>query len=133
MIFVVFMTLSGLVLWFLSKVKNNLVLKEQLAKQKEMDENKMRFITNINHDIRTPLSLIISPLERVLKKDIDDDTRQDLELSYRNAESLLEEFNQLIDVTKLEEGAESLHLSHGDIVSYSRSSNYSGAPDLTLN
>ena len=38
----------------------------EVAQQHEMDEAKIRFFTNISHDLRTPLSLIITPLEKLI-------------------------------------------------------------------
>lgn len=91
-------------------------LESELARQQEMEEAKMRFFTNINHDLRTPLSLVISPLEKILKETASDDIRDNLDIALRNARVLMDEFNQQLDFRRLDVGMEKLFLVHGDIV-----------------
>jgi len=91
-------------------------LELDIAKQQEMDEGKMRFFTNVSHDLRTPLSLIIIPLEKLIASPVHDkQTREDLKLMYRNSQILMGEVNQLLDLRKLEKGKSELKLSHGNI------------------
>ena len=91
-------------------------LELDVAKQHEIDEAQMRFFTNVSHDLRTPLSLIIIPLEKLLASPIPDNKiKEDLRLMHRNAEILLGEVNQLLDLRKLENGKSTLKLSHGNI------------------
>lgn len=107
--------LSLIVTWYI-KDKNSHLLEQELAQQRELDENKMRFFTNINHDLKTPLTLIISPLEKMLQSGVS--SKQDLELAYKNAISLKDEINRMLDVKALDAGAERIHLSRGDIVAF---------------
>lgn len=87
-----------------------------MAKQHEIDEAKMRFLTNISHDLRTPLSLIITPIEKLLKIDLSDNSaKKDLELIHRNAVLMMDEVNQLLDLRKLDNGKSVLNLSHGNL------------------
>lgn len=87
-----------------------------ISKQHEIDEAKMRFFTNISHDLRTPLSLIITPLEKILGKSIADKSiKEDLERIHRNAVFMVDEVNQLLDLRKLDNGDNVLNLSHGDL------------------
>lgn len=91
-------------------------LELDVAKQHEIEEAQMRFFTNISHDIRTPLSLIITPLEKLLTSSISDiQVKNDLKLMHRNAEILMGEVNQLLDLRKLDNGKSKLKLSHGNI------------------
>ena len=88
----------------------------ELDKQHELDEARMRFFTNISHDLRTPLSLIVSPLQRLLSRDIPDAAmRRDLELMERNSRVVMNEVNQLLDLRRLDNSDFSLRLSHGDL------------------
>lgn len=90
-----------------------------IKKQNEIDEAKMRFLTNISHDLRTPLSLIITPLERLLNtENCMGDVRNDLELMHRNAILMLEEVNQLLELRRLDNGRSNLNLSHGDLTAF---------------
>ena len=69
-----------------------------------MYESKINFFTNIAHEIRTPLSLIAAPLEKIiLSGDGNEQTRNNLGMIERNANRLLELINQLLDFRKIEE------------------------------
>lgn len=87
----------------------------EVAQQHEMDEAKMRFFTNVSHDLRTPLSLIIIPLEKLLSSVTAHNVKAELELIYRNATTLLNEVNQLLDFRRLDQQKTQLSLSHGNL------------------
>ncbi|SMG39636.1 Signal transduction histidine kinase [Marivirga sericea] len=73
-------------------------------KLKELDQLKTNFFTDISHEFRTPLTLILSPVSKALKSEQNSPIKHDLELIQRNAERLLELTNQLLDLSKLEAG-----------------------------
>ncbi|MDR1371437.1 MAG: response regulator [Dysgonamonadaceae bacterium] len=95
---------------------------EQEKQKEELDQLKFRFFTNISHEFRTPLSLIISPVEALLKQDIKTlhaaSLQQKLVKIHKNAKDLLNLVNQLLDFRKLEMKGEELHLSYGDLVEF---------------
>ncbi len=94
-------------------------LELEVAKQHDIDEAQMRFFTNVGHDLRTPLSLIVTPLEKLLAQDIPDaQIKEDLELMHRNAGILMDEVNQLLDLRRLDNGKSILKLSHGNITEF---------------
>ncbi len=68
----------------------------------QIDNLKTKFFTNISHEFRTPISLIISPLEKLIEKSKDEDQRNHLILIHRNARRLLAMVNQLLDFRKME-------------------------------
>lgn len=84
-------------------------------KLKEIDRMKSRFFTNISHEFRTPLSLIIGPLEDILRKTSDDDQKRQFGLMHRNARRLQDLINQLLDLARLEAGSMALRLQVGDM------------------
>lgn len=92
-------------------------LEQELQQQKELDEDKMRFFTNISHDLKSPLTLVISPLERMLSNPLGT-PRQDIETAHRNAVILKEEIERMLDVRTLDAGAERVQLSHGDFAEF---------------
>ena len=92
----------------------------EVAQKHEIDEAKLRFFTNISHDLRTPLSLILIPLEKMLKSEKAAGLKDDLSLMHRNAVALLDTVNQLLDFRKIDTGNMQLHLSHGEITEYVR-------------
>ncbi|MEP6846601.1 MAG: two-component regulator propeller domain-containing protein, partial [Panacibacter sp.] len=104
--------LSGiLVLWLLlwnyhmrNEAKNKRKF-ELLAieKEKEMFKAKVEFFTNVAHEIRTPLTLIKGPLEKVIKKSADTpDVQNNLKIMERNTNRLIDLTNQLLDFRETE-------------------------------
>ena len=91
----------------------------------EIDEMKFRFFTNISHEFRTPLTLIISPVEKMLQEERKDGERTLLETVQRNAYNLLELVNQLLDFRKLDVQKDTLNISVGDVVAFVRDICYS--------
>lgn len=77
--------------------------KFEQEKEREVYVSKIDFFTNVAHEIRTPLTLIKSPLESVLKdKALTEDVKMELEIMDQNAERLLNLTNQLLDFRKTE-------------------------------
>lgn len=85
-----------------------------------LDQLKTKFFTNVSHEFRTPLTLIISPLERIIKQLSDDELKGQLNLVQRNAKRLLSLVNQLLDFRKMEVQEIKLHPSIGDIIGFSK-------------
>lgn len=116
--------LAGMAIWGFIRAYTNRIRQEQLlelnqreAEQLKMvDELKTRFFANITHEFRTPLSLILSPVEKLLQQtEFDAPTRQTLRLVQRNANQLLRLINQLLDLSKLEANRMSVSLMRGDV------------------
>ena len=84
-------------------------------KLKEVDKFKTDFFANISHEFRTPLTLILAPLENELKKKLPAAGKKNLILIRRNANRLLELVNQLLDLSKLESGKMELHIRQGEL------------------
>ena len=85
--------------------KSQMKLREQESIQlKHLDEVKTRFFANITHEFRTPLTLILTPLEQVLNDTTDSPYYNRLTLIYRNANRLLRLINELLDLAKLDAG-----------------------------
>ncbi|CAA9260576.1 MAG: DNA-binding response regulator, AraC family [uncultured Cytophagales bacterium] len=93
--------------------------KLESEKLKEVNALKTTFFTNVSHEFRTPLTLILGPLEDKLAATPPDhaDTRT-FRLMHRNANRLLQLVNQLLDVSKLEAGGMSLEVGRGDLLAY---------------
>ncbi|HEY5918805.1 MAG TPA: ATP-binding protein [Chryseolinea sp.] len=89
-------------------------LEAQADKIMELDKIKSRFFANISHEFRTPLSLILGPLEKKLGQPVAED-RKDIEVMHRSASRLLTLVNQLLDLSKLEDGSLSLHTIEQDL------------------
>ena len=100
-----------------SKVKERTVeLEKKNFQIMEMDQMKTHFFHNVSHEFRTPLSLIMSPLEQMLMKDeLDEEERNTTELMYRNAVRLLALVNQLLDLSKIDAGKLKIELIEYDL------------------
>ena len=85
-------------------------------KERHVNEMKLRFFTNISHDLRTPLTLIITPLQIIMNEATNESMRKKLSTIYKNAQQLLSLINSLLDFRKLDVGAETLNLKDGDFV-----------------
>ena len=85
-------------------------------RQKEMNEEKMNFFTQVAHEIKTPLSLVKSPMEDILeRKQWDEDTDSDLRIMKKNIDRLLELVYQLLDFRKIDSGAITLSSENLDL------------------
>lgn len=87
----------------------------ELAHQHETDEAKLRFVTNVSHDLRTPLALIITPLERLMTQPAAQSMQKDLKLMHRHAATLLNEVNQLLDFRRIDKQKVKLEVSYGNL------------------
>ena len=77
----------------------------EAEKLHEVDELKTRFFTNISHEFRTPLTLILGPVQQMIEKVNSSKMKDDLTVVYRNADKLLGLVNQLLDIAKIESGS----------------------------
>lgn len=97
-----FFIVAFLVFYILrSRVKRNRLL---LEKEMEVDRMKSRFFANISHEFRTPLTLILGPVDDLLAKPEHAPLQKYLDPMKRNASRLLELVNQLLDLSKIESG-----------------------------
>ncbi|WP_419788511.1 hybrid sensor histidine kinase/response regulator transcription factor [Mucilaginibacter sp. SP1R1] len=105
----------------IKKLKSKLAL-EQERKEAErlhdLDLLKIKFITNLSHEFRTPISLIMAPADKLLAQHKDEQTTSQLAVIRRNARRLLNLVNQLLDFRKLEEQELKLNLGEGEINSF---------------
>ncbi len=101
------------------RMENNLKLKELQAQNLlEIDNVKNRFFANISHEFRTPLTLILGPLENVIARIQDSTSRSELGMVHRNAGKLLHLINQLLDLSRLETNQMPLRVRQGDFIRY---------------
>jgi signal transduction histidine kinase len=85
--------------------------KQVNSKLKDLDKAKSRFFNNISHEMRNPLTLIMSPLQKVSEESKGSPYHQDLQLAYKNSAKLLDRVNEILDLSKLEAGNMILNLS----------------------
>lgn len=101
------------------KLQNELAFEQKEAERlASLDRLKTDFFSNITHEFRTPLTLIIDPLKQVLKNIKDESIYKKLILVQRNADKLLLLINQLLDLNKLEHHSMKVALSRGNFVEF---------------
>ncbi|HWB93774.1 MAG TPA: two-component regulator propeller domain-containing protein [Puia sp.] len=135
--YAVYALVLGLILWAIRyrgirKLKNKFALEQERLKMKQMmeqerreaerlhefDQLKIKFLTNLSHEFRTPVSLILGPLENLGEKEPDAEKQRQLTMVKRNARRLLNLVNQLLDFRKLEEHELKLNCHETDIVAF---------------
>jgi len=89
-------------------------------KKYEMEEEKISFFTNISHDIKTPLTMVIAPLEKIKESSLPSYIRTELDVAWQNARQLYDLVVELLDFRRLDVGKEKLNLGHGDLVTFVR-------------
>ena len=83
-----------------------------------LDEQKMRFLINATHDIRSPLTLILGPLNKLKQRVTDPQSVDDINTIDRNAQRLLLLVNQILDERKIDKNQMRLHCSPTDLVGF---------------
>jgi len=86
--------------------------------EEKLNQMKFNFFTNISHEFRTPLTLIITPLESLLKELKDAALESKLRSIFRHAQDLQGLVNQLLDFRRLEMSGEKLNLTFGNVVEF---------------
>lgn len=99
--------------------KDKEIITKQAEALRQLDKTKTRFFSNITHEFRTPLTLILGPTQQLLKEATPRNRRQ-LNGVLKNAKQLLGLINQLLDLSKLESGSMKVEFFRGDIVAYTR-------------
>jgi signal transduction histidine kinase/CheY-like chemotaxis protein len=88
------------------------VIKEQAVQLQKLDKAKTRFFTNISHEFRTPLTVILGMVEQIRKQ------VKEKDIIRRNANQLLRLINQILELRKLEAGNVSASYVQGDIITF---------------
>lgn len=93
-------------------------IKKQADELKALDKAKSIFFSNLTHEFRTPLTLIIGPLQQLLKQTTETSKQQKINGAINNANQLLSLVNQLLDISKLESNQMQLEVCFGNIVTF---------------
>jgi len=106
---IVFAILGTIIFWMYRSIRRS------NDKLQELDQAKSSFFANISHEFRTPLTLLLGPIQDRLTNTADDNERREMEMMQRNAHKLLNLINQLLDLSKLEAGNLQLQVIQGDL------------------
>ncbi|GAB2555291.1 hybrid sensor histidine kinase/response regulator transcription factor [Spirosoma areae] len=92
----------------------------ETEKARELDRLRSGFFTNISHEFRTPLTLILTPLEQFMTDSAPDSRRPQFQTMHQNANRLLRLINQLLDLSKLESDSLRPDISRQDVIGFVR-------------
>lgn len=108
--------------WLTEEVeKRTETIMAQAEALKEMDSIKTKFFSNITHEFRTPLTLILGPAKQLYDKEDELQKQKQLAGILKNSRHLLDLINQLLDLSKLESGKMAMSWEYGDITEYTES------------
>lgn len=112
----------GILANYISSIKLKTALKYSIKEKQQIEElnkAKLRFFTNISHEFRTPLTLIISQVEMLFQRDpIPRNIQQKLSSISRNATKMQRLIGELLDFNKQEQGLLQLHIEKVDIIAF---------------
>ncbi len=91
---------------------------KETEKLQELDRIKTNFFTNISHEFRTPLTLILGPLEKLMNNNKDENLQSQYELIHKSADNLLKLINQLLDLSSIDAGKMKLNIVKADTVTF---------------
>jgi signal transduction histidine kinase/ligand-binding sensor domain-containing protein/DNA-binding response OmpR family regulator len=91
-------------------------VRKEAQDKHELDIMKIDFFTNVSHEFRTPIALIMAPVEKLLKQADDNYSRRKLQMVLENSKRLLNMINQLLDFSKMAVKKLQLDLREGDII-----------------
>nr|WP_315196150.1 two-component regulator propeller domain-containing protein [uncultured Flavobacterium sp.] len=124
-----FLLLLGVIFYFVNKeIKNRIRLKQELLTEKvkreqdvKLNNEKLRFFTNISHELRTPLTLILGPAKQLMDEgNASEYQKSRYNLIHQNANRMLNLVNQVLDFRKAQAGELKLRVSETNIVAYSK-------------
>lgn len=121
--YLLYTILAGVILYFIwayvnvrIQAANHLrIERAKREKEEELHQEKLQFFTNISHEFRTPLTLIIGPLEKMQYEEQNEEKKLNFKLMLRNANRLLTMVNQLLDFRKAEKGQMKLKVQKSDL------------------
>jgi signal transduction histidine kinase/DNA-binding response OmpR family regulator/ligand-binding sensor domain-containing protein len=103
-----------------TKLQSQLHFEQQEAKRvKELDTLKTQLYANITHEFRTPLTVILGMANQI-KNNPEKHVENGVDMIVRNGENLLNLVNELLDLSKLEDGKMTLYLVKGDVINFLR-------------
>ena len=107
-----FLTAAGIILYIIYRYERH--------RKEDLEETKMQFLINATHDIRSPLTLIMGPLNKLKTRITDAESKQDIDTIDRNAQRPLLLVNQILDERKIDKDQMHLHCQKTDLKEFLR-------------
>ena len=117
--YLIYFVIGALLFWLIIRYYTD---KVQEAQAHELDQMKLQFFVNVSHEFRTPLTLILNPVEKILSSlyTHPETIKNSATSIQRSARRLLHLVNQLLDYRKMDAGMAPLQLESGDVVKFSK-------------
>ena len=115
-LFSIISVLSGQLIKNLELQKETFQERRETEKLQEMDKIKTNFFTNVSHEFRTPLTLILGPAKQILENSDNNRIREEAEAIFKNAKKLNRLVDQLLDLSRIEAGQMKLGVVKQDII-----------------
>lgn len=139
--YLIYILIAATILYFIIKaykervrLETSLIYEQKhLQDTEELNQSKLRFFTNISHEFRTPLTLIIGQLESLLKlHSLNNTTQNKIQSVYNTSIQMKELISELLDFRKQEQGHMKINISENDIVSFLKKlyTNFEGYADI---
>lgn len=104
-----------LFLWRMKEKQKTKLNQIERAKKDELNREKMEFFTNISHELKTPLSLILAPLKHIsTNESMSDESRERLSTAIANTSKMVDLINELVTFNRVESGNFQLYLQKGN-------------------
>lgn len=117
----IYFLLALLLLWlayeYAQRQMHERKLEMQHQQEREINEARIQFFMNISHEVRTPMTLILAPIERLISSDKDPERQRSYKLIKQNSNRILRLINQMMDVRKIEQGKFQLDYQQVELVS----------------
>ena len=118
--YLVYALLAAALIWYIMrqrrrKEQERLRLQEHIHAE-QLNEAKIQFFMNISHDIRTPMTLIMSPLQKLITTDKDAARQKQYSLMERNGKRIQSLIDQLMDLRKIDKGMMQMKFKQTDVV-----------------
>jgi len=93
-------------------------IEEQAIQMQQFTVERLSFFTNLTHEFRTPITLVLGPIEHAIKLSDNPKVLEQLNMAFRNAQYLMSLVNQLMDFRKIESGKMDIVRSRGDFLAF---------------
>ncbi|MEJ2614076.1 MAG: ATP-binding protein, partial [Ignavibacteriaceae bacterium] len=117
-LFSIISVLAGQLIKNLELQKETFQERREAEKLQEIDKIKTNFFTNVSHEFRTPLTLILGPVKQILENSSNNRIREEAEIIFKNAKKLNRLVDQLLDLSRIEAGQMKLRVVKQNIIPF---------------
>ncbi len=106
------------VAWYLRRRQKQRLQEMEQRHEAEVKEGKLQFFTNVSHEIKTPMSLVIGPVEQLIAEDKDEGRQQIYRIILRNSNRILRLVNEIMDLRKIDKNRMAMQFTRMRMVDF---------------